>query len=58
MAAIGVPVLVDLSREQLQMAALIDGKVQRLVREGHDVISILGEMSDCMPVFKILGVFD
>ena len=44
----------NLSVEQLQMAALIDAKVQRLVREGHDEVSILGEMFDCMPIFKIL----
>jgi hypothetical protein len=45
---------VNLSTEQLQMAALIDAKVQRLVREGHDEISIVGEMFDCMPIFKML----
>ena len=44
----------NLSTEQLQMAALIDAKVQRLVREGHDEISILVEMFDRMPIFKIL----
>jgi hypothetical protein len=36
------------------MAALIDAKEQRLVREGHDEVSILGEMFDCMPIFKML----
>jgi hypothetical protein len=45
---------VNLSAEQLQMAALIDAKVQRLVREGHDEVTLLGEMFDCMPIFKIL----
>ena len=44
----------NLSTEQLQMAALIDAKVQRLLREGHDEVSIVGEMFDCMPIFKIL----
>ena len=42
----------NLSTEQLQMGALIDAKMQRLLREGHDEVSIIGEMFDCMPFFK------
>jgi len=45
---------VNLSTEQLQMGALIDAKMQRLLREGHDEVSIIGEMFDCMPFFKML----
>ena len=37
----------NLSTEQLQMGALIDAKMQRLLREGHDEVSIIGEMFDC-----------
>ena len=44
----------NLSTEQLQMGALIDAKMQRLLREGHDEVSIIGEMFDCMPFFKML----
>ena len=44
----------NLSTEQLQMGALIDAKMQRLLREGHDEVSIVGEMFDCMPFFKML----
>jgi hypothetical protein len=44
----------NLTTEQLQMAALVDAKVQRLVREGQDEVSFLREMFDCMPIFKIL----
>ena len=40
--------------QQLQMAALIDAKMQRILREGHDEVSILGEMFDYMPGFKRL----
>jgi len=36
------------------MGALIDAKMQRLLREGHDEVSIIGEMFDCMPFFKML----
>ena len=36
------------------MAALIDAKMQRILREGHDEVSILGEMFDYMPGFKRL----
>ena len=28
--------------------------MQRLLREGHDEVSIIGEMFDCMPFFKML----
>jgi hypothetical protein len=45
---------VNLSTEQLQMGALIDAKMQMLLREGHDEVSIIGEMFDCMPLFKML----
>jgi hypothetical protein len=48
------PPAVNLSAEQLQIASLIDAKVQRLVREGHDDLTILGEMLDYMPEFKLL----
>lgn len=44
----------NLSTEQFQMGALIDAKMQRLLREGHDEVSIIGEMFDCMPFFKML----
>ena len=44
----------NLSVEQLQMAALIDAKMKMLVREGHDEVSIIGEMFDCMPFFKMV----
>src|SRR5215467_6906837 len=36
------------------MGAPIDAKMQRLLREGHDEVSIIGEMFDCMPFFKML----
>jgi hypothetical protein len=44
----------DLSKEQLRIAEMIDAKVQRLVQEGNDDITILGEMVDCMSGFKEL----
>ena len=44
----------NLSKEQLHIAAMIDAKVQRLVREGHDDITIFGEMAECMLGFKEL----
>lgn len=44
----------NLSAEQLQIASMIDAKVQKLVNEGHDEFTIFGEMFDCMPGFKLL----
>ena len=43
-----------LSAEQLQIASLIDAKVQKLIREGYDEVGIFLEMADDMPAFKRL----
>jgi len=44
----------NLSAEQLQIASMIDAKVQELVEAGCDHAMILGEMADYMPGFKRL----
>jgi hypothetical protein len=46
-----------LSTEQLDAAARIDAKVQRLMAEGADDIALFVEMSDDMPAFKRLLFF-
>jgi hypothetical protein len=43
-----------LSAEQLQIASMIDAKVQQLVREGYDEVGVFVEMADDMPAFKRL----
>ena len=43
-----------LSAEQLQIASMIDAKVQQLVREDYDDAGIFLEMADDMPAFKRL----
>ena len=44
----------NLTGEQLQTASMIDGKMQKLVCDGNDDLTILGEMFDYMPGFKRL----
>ncbi len=44
----------DLTAEQLQIASMIDVKMQKLVCDGNDDLTILGEMFDYMPGFKRL----
>ena len=43
-----------LTGEQLQIASMIDAKMQKLVCDGNDDLTILGEMFDYMPGFKRL----
>ena len=40
--------------EQLQIASMINAKMQKLVCDGNDDLTILGEMFDYMPGFKRL----
>jgi hypothetical protein len=42
----------NLTAEQLQIASMIDAKMQELVCDGNDDITILGEMFDYMPVLQ------
>jgi len=44
----------NLTAEQLQIASMIDAKMQKLVCDGNDGLTILGEMFDYMPGFKRL----
>jgi hypothetical protein len=44
----------NLTAEQLQIASMIDAKMQKLVCGGNDDITILVEMFDYMPGFKRL----
>ena len=44
----------NLTGEQLQIASMIDAKMQKLVCDGNDHLTILGEMFDYMPGFKRL----
>jgi hypothetical protein len=44
----------NLTGEQLQIASMIDAKMQKLVCDGNDDLTILGEMFDYMPGFKRL----
>ena len=44
----------NLTAEQLQIASMIDAKMQKLVCAGNDDITILTEMFDYMPGFKRL----
>jgi hypothetical protein len=44
----------NLTAEQLQIASMIDAKMQKLVCAGNDDITILAEMFDYMPSFKRL----
>ena len=44
----------NLTAEQLQIASMIDAKIQRLVCDGNDDLTILGEMFDYVPGFKRL----
>ena len=44
----------NLTAEQLQIASMIDGKMQKLVCDGNDDLTILGEMFDYIPGFKRL----
>jgi hypothetical protein len=44
----------NLTGEQLQIASMIDAKMQKLVFDGNDDLTILGEMFDYMPGFKRL----
>ena len=44
----------NLTAEQLQIASMIDAKMQKLVCDGNDDLTILGEMFDYMPGFKRL----
>ena len=44
----------NLTAEQLQIASMIDAKIQKLVCAGNDDITILVEMFDYMPGFKRL----
>ena len=39
----------NLTGEQLQIASMIDAKMQKLVCDGNDDLTILGEMFDYMP---------
>jgi hypothetical protein len=43
-----------LTGEQLQIAWMIDAKMQKLVCDGNDDLTILGEMFDYMPGSKRL----
>ena len=43
-----------LTGEQLQIASMIDAKMQKLVCDGNDDLTILGEMFDYMLGFKRL----
>jgi hypothetical protein len=45
----------NLTAEQLQIASMIDAKMQKLVC-GNDDITILGEMFDYMPGFASCSV--
>jgi hypothetical protein len=40
----------NLTAEQLQIASMIDAKMQKLVCDGNDDITILAEMFDYMPI--------
>ena len=44
----------NLTPEQLQIASMIDAKMQKLVGDGTDDLTILAEMFDYMPGFKRL----
>jgi hypothetical protein len=44
----------NLTAEQLQIASMIDAKMQKLVCGSNDDITIFGEMFDYMPDFKRL----
>jgi hypothetical protein len=44
----------NLTAEQLQIAARIDARIQDLARDGSDEVTILTEMFDYMPGFKRL----
>jgi hypothetical protein len=44
----------NLTGEQLQIASMIDAKMQKLVCDGNDDLTILGEMFDYMLGFKRL----
>ena len=44
----------NLTAEQLQIASMIDAKMQKLVGDGTDDLTILAEMFDYMPGFKRL----
>ena len=44
----------NLTAEQLQIASMIDAEMQKLVCDGNDDLTILGEMFDYMPGFKRL----
>ena len=44
----------NLTGKQLQIASMIDAKMQKLVCDGNDDLTILGEMFDYMPGFKRL----
>jgi hypothetical protein len=44
----------NLTGEQLQIASMIDAKMQKLVCDGNDKLTMLGEMFDYMPGFKRL----
>lgn len=44
----------NLTAEQLQIASMIDAKMQTLVCDGNDDLTILAEMFDYMPGFKRL----
>ena len=44
----------NLTAEQMQIASMIDTKVQALSGAGYDDATILGEMLDYMPGFKRL----
>ena len=44
----------NLTAEQLQIASRIDAKVQKLVGEGKDDLTLLAQMGDAMPGFKRL----
>jgi hypothetical protein len=42
----------NLTAEQLQIASMIDAKMQELVCDGNDDLTILAAMFDYMPGFK------
>jgi hypothetical protein len=44
----------NLTAKQLQIASMIDAKMQKLVGDGTDDLTILAEMFDYMPGFKRL----
>jgi hypothetical protein len=44
----------NLTPEQLQLAARLDAQVQKLIQAGKDDVAVLADMADSMPDFKRL----